>query len=257
MHPARTLAFPSTHVGRRVDVFAEVPSTNDLLPPDADPGTVVVADHQTAGRGQYGRTWLTRPGEALLMSVFLDPPAAVRRPVVLTAWAAVGVAEAVAELTGQQAAIKWPNDLLVNGKKVCGILIEQRAKVAVGVGLNLNQTAAEFAERGLPEATSLHLLSGRTFDRDAVLGVVLAKLDAEYARLADGSPAMLEAGWRWRLGLLGKAVTAELFDGTAVGGRVRQIGFDGVELESDDGHFRVLKPEAVRGLKVGFIAAGT
>jgi BirA family biotin operon repressor/biotin-[acetyl-CoA-carboxylase] ligase len=249
MFPARTLTFPTAHVGRRVDLFAELPSTNDLLPPDAESGTVVVADHQTAGRGQYGRTWLTRPGEALLMSVFLDPPAAVRRPVVLTAWAAVGVAEAIAELTGLQAAIKWPNDLLVSGKKVCGILIEQRAMVAVGVGLNLNQTAEQFAERGLPDATSFQMLTGRTFDRDAVLGVVLAKLDAEYSRLANGSPAILEGGWRWRLGLLGKAVTAELFDGTAVSGRVRQLGFDGVELESDDGVFRVLKPEAIRGLK--------
>jgi BirA family biotin operon repressor/biotin-[acetyl-CoA-carboxylase] ligase len=249
MTPARTLAFPTTHVGRRVDVYAGVASTNDLLPPDADPGTVVVADHQTAGRGQYGRTWLSRPGEALLMSVSLDPPAAVRRPVLLTAWAAVGVAEAVAELTGVQAAIKWPNDLLVSGKKVCGILIEQRAMVAVGVGLNLNQTAEQFADRGLPDATSLQMLTGRTFDRDAVLGVVLAKLDAEYSRLANGSPAMLEAGWRWRLGLLGKSVTAELFDGATVTGRVRQLGFDGVELESDDGAFRVLKPEAIRGLK--------
>lgn len=249
MFPDRSLAFPTSHVGRRVDLFAELTSTNDRLPPGAQSGTVVVADHQTAGRGQYGRSWLTRPGEALLMSVFLDPPAAVRRPVVLTAWAAVGVAEAIAELTGVQAAIKWPNDLLVSGKKVCGILIEQRGMVAVGVGLNLNQTAEQFAERGLPDATSLGLLTGRTFDRDAVLGVVLAKLDAEYSRLANGSRVMLEAGWRWRLGLLGKAVTAELFDGTAVCGRVRQLGFDGVELESDDGAFRVLKPEAIRGLK--------
>jgi len=250
MHPVRTLTFPTAHIGRRADLFADVPSTNDLPPTDGESGAVVVADHQTAGRGQYGRAWLTRPGEALLMSVFLDPPAAVRRPVVLTAWAAVGVAEAVAELTGLQAAIKWPNDLLVSGKKVCGILIEQRGLVAVGVGLNLNQSADEFAERGLPEATSLAMLTGRSFDRDAVLGVVLAKLDAEYARLTAGPPALLEAGWRWRLGVLGKGVRAELFDGTAVSGRVRQVGFDGVELESDDGTLRVLKPEAVRGLKV-------
>lgn len=250
MHPTRSLTFPTAHVGRRVDLFAEATSTFDLLPSDADSGTVVVADHQTAGRGQYGRVWITRPGEALLMSVFLDPPAAVRRPVVLTAWAAVGVAEAVAELTGAQAAIKWPNDLLVNGKKVCGILIEQRAMVAVGLGLNLNQTAEEFAERGLPGATSLAMLASRPFDRDAVLEVVLKKLDAEYTRLANGQPAMLEAGWRWRLGLLGKTVTAESFDGTVASGRVRQISFDGVELETDAGAFRVLRPEALRGIKL-------
>jgi BirA family biotin operon repressor/biotin-[acetyl-CoA-carboxylase] ligase len=252
MHPAHTFALPTAHVGRRIDVFGEVSSTNDLLPPDAESGTVVVADYQTAGRGQYGRTWLTRPGEALLMSVFLDPPPAVRRPVVLTAWAAVGVGEAIAELTGVQAAIKWPNDLLVYRAKVCGILIEQRVMVAVGIGLNLNQSAVEFADRGLPHAISLGMIAGRPFDRDAVLEVVLKKLDAEYARLVDGAPAMLEAGWRWRLGLLGKSTTAELFDGTTVSGRVRQIGFDGVELESDDGAFRVLRPEAVRGL----VAAG-
>ncbi|MCU0704004.1 MAG: biotin--[acetyl-CoA-carboxylase] ligase [Fimbriiglobus sp.] len=248
MVPVRTLSFPTTHIGRRVDVFAELPSTNDHPPPEP-PGSAVVADHQSAGRGQYGRAWLTRPGEALLLSVFLDPPTTVRRPVVLTAWAAVGVAEAVAELTGIQPAIKWPNDVLVGGKKVCGILIEQRVRVAVGLGLNLNQSAADFVDRGLPDATSLAMLAGRPFDRDAVLGVVLAKLDTEYARVAAGSMAMLEAGWRWRLGLLGNEVTAELFDGSVMHGRLRQVGFDGVELACDDGPAgRVLRPEAVRKL---------
>src|SRR5439155_21260352 len=92
--------------------------------PDAD-GLVLVADDQLAGRGQYGRVWQSRPGSSLLMSVVLRPPPELRRPVVLTAWAAVAVADAIRALTGAQSRIKWPNDLLIRGKQVCGILIEQ------------------------------------------------------------------------------------------------------------------------------------
>ena len=115
---------------RRVVVFDSVDSTNSVAAALADPaddGLVVIAGHQTAGRGRFGRVWQSRPGVSLLTSVVLFPPAELRRPAVLTAWAAVAVGEAVFALTGVQAKVKWPNDLLIRGKKVCGILIEQRA----------------------------------------------------------------------------------------------------------------------------------
>jgi BirA family biotin operon repressor/biotin-[acetyl-CoA-carboxylase] ligase len=244
--PRETLHFDTRHVGRRVQLFDELSSTNDTAAGE-EPGTVVVADFQSAGRGQYGRVWQAKPGTSLLLSVVVAPPPELRRPVILTAWAAVAVADAVFRLTGQQAKIKWPNDLLVRGKKVCGILIEQRAATVVGIGLNLNQTAAEFAVAGLPDATSLAILAGQPIDSRAALAAVVRHLDDEYDRLMSGERVPLEADWKWRIGLLGRQVVAERSDGSTVVGRLRDLSFDGIELESDGG-IRVLKPEEVRHL---------
>lgn len=234
-------------------VYDAVTSTNDVAAElAADPqnaGAVVLADFQTAGRGQYGRAWASRPGCSLLASVLLFPPAELNRPVVLTAWAAVAVGEAVRELTGVQVRIKWPNDLLVRGKKVCGILIEQHRGTVIGIGLNLNQSADDFAAAGLPDAGSLAIAAGSPIDPGAAARVLVHRLDDEYDRLLAGERAALEADWKWRVGLLGRHVTAELADGTTATGRLREMGFDGLELEVGDGAFRVLTPETVRQLR--------
>src|SRR5206468_7692987 len=89
---------------------------------------VVLAREQTAGRGQHGRAWQAPAGSSVLLSVLLCPPPALRRPALLTAWAAVSVCETILQLTGLQAKIKWPNDVLIRGRKVCGILIESKAQ---------------------------------------------------------------------------------------------------------------------------------
>jgi BirA family biotin operon repressor/biotin-[acetyl-CoA-carboxylase] ligase len=248
--PADVWSLETGHIGRRVLVFDQLPSTNDhaaaLAADPANAGTAVVARFQSAGRGQHGRTWVSRPGTSLLMSVLVAPPPAVARPVILTAWAAVAVAEAVFDLTGRRPGIKWPNDLLAEGRKVCGILTERGVGTVVGIGLNLNQTADEFAAAGLPAATSLAEIAGRPFELRPTAGAVLRRLDEGYARLLAGDRDTLGAGWRRGLGLLGRSVVAELTDGTAVGGRVREIGFDGIELEVGDRAVRVLMPEFVR-----------
>lgn len=250
--PRETWHFDTRHVGQRVLAFESLPSTNDyaaaLAADPANAGTVVVADFQTAGRGQYGRVWQSRPGCSLLASVLLFPPPELARPVVLTTWAAVATAEAIRHMTGVQARIKWPNDLLIHGKKVCGILAEKKAGTVVGIGLNLNQTAADFADAGLPDATSLALAAGTEFDPQTAAAVLVRRLDEEYDRLLAGERVALEADWKWRVGLLGRHVVAELADGSAVAGRLREMGFDGIELEHGDGAFRVLTPEAVRHL---------
>lgn len=249
----RTWQLDTRHVGRRVLVFDSVASTNDVAAElAADPGnagTVVIADQQTAGRGQYGRVWHSRPGTSLLMSVLLAPPEELRRPVVLTAWAAVGVGEAIRTLTGVQAKLKWPNDLLVRGKKVCGILIEQGAGTVAGVGLNLNQSADDFAAAGLPEATSLGLSTGASIDPRAAAVAVIRRLDEEYDRLLAGERVPLESDWKWRLGLLGRQVVAELTDGSVLGGRLRDLSFDGVEIERGEFAVEVVRPEFVRQLR--------
>src|SRR5205823_13667955 len=131
-------------------------------------------------RGQCGRTWQSPAGATMQPSVTLDAPPELRRPVVLTAWAAVAVAETVRKVTNIPARIKWPNDVLLHGRKVAGILIEQKSIVVAGVGLNVNQSAEQFAAAGLHEAGSLTSVTGRSFARDDVARHLLAELDTDY-----------------------------------------------------------------------------
>ena len=180
----------------------------------------------------------------MLLSVLLVPPPALRRPAILTAWAAVSVCETIRELTGLQARIKWPNDVLIRGRKVCGILIEQGRGTVAGIGLNVNQGADTFAADGLTEAASLALLTGQERDVHAVARHLLHQLDEQYHTLCTGDLTTLEACWKWRLGLLGKPVVAECVDGLHTG-TLRDVTWDAVELARADGLTESLRPEAV------------
>jgi BirA family biotin operon repressor/biotin-[acetyl-CoA-carboxylase] ligase len=257
-HPSEEWQLPTRRVGRRVLVFDRLDSTSNraaaLALDPANDGTAVLAREQTAGRGQYGRTWLCPAGAGVLLSVLVFPPLPLRRPALLTAWAAVSVCEAVRTATGLEAGIKWPNDVLVRGRKVCGILIEQAlgpggaGGTVVGIGLNVNQEAAAFAAAGLTEAASLAVFTGATQPTDDVARRLLGHLDAEYERLCQGDHAALESCWKGRLGLLGKAVVAECHDGCHRG-RLVDVGWDGVHLGLPDGGLLRLWPEAVRHLR--------
>jgi BirA family biotin operon repressor/biotin-[acetyl-CoA-carboxylase] ligase len=253
------------HIGRRVRVFDCVDSTNSLAASLAhDPaqdGLVILADEQTAGRGQHGRTWLCAPGTGVLLSVLLFPPPALRRPALLTAWAAVSVCETIHKSTGLPANIKWPNDVLIHGRKICGILIEQARGTVAGIGLNVNQSAADFEEAGLPEAGSLTERAGpnsatnHRLDRDHVARCLIGQLDEEYQRICQGDLATLEACWKRRIGLLGKPVIAECLDGT-FRGRLREITWEGLELELPDGKRLCKQPELVRQLQADTAVEG-
>lgn len=246
--PREEWHFDTRHLGRSVLVFDELDSTNDqasrLREQPVSEGAAVIALHQTAGRGRFGRVWRSRRGAALLLSVAFHPPTELRRPSVLTAWAAVAVAEAVERLTALDPVIKWPNDLLVNGRKICGILIEQGVATIVGIGLNLNQTREEFDDAGLPLAASLASLSGMTVELKIAAESVLRSLDDEYhALLADRSS--VEEKWRSRSGLLDREVDVECSDGSRLAGRLVRQTFDELELEIASGGRVHLPPEAV------------
>jgi BirA family biotin operon repressor/biotin-[acetyl-CoA-carboxylase] ligase len=251
---------PPRHIGRRHIHLDVTDSTNSRAAEFAhDPayaGTVVTADLQSQGRGQHGRVWQSPPGTNVLLSALLFPPPELRRPAVLTAWAAVVVAETVLQVTGEQPRIKWPNDVLVRGKKVCGILIEGGTNPAagtphfvVGIGLNVNQSADDFVRMDLPHATSLSVLVGQRLDVRGITQLLIRNLDAEYDRLLTDGRAAVEECWAWRIGLVGQPVTAELMDATEVRGRLAGLGFDGVRLEQSDGTVRSLLPEEVRHLR--------
>jgi BirA family transcriptional regulator, biotin operon repressor / biotin---[acetyl-CoA-carboxylase] ligase len=240
-----------THrIGRRVLVYDVVDSTNNLaaaLATDpANDGVAILASRQTAGRGQHGRTWQTPAGSAVLLSVLCFPPPPVRRAAVLTAWAAVAVCETVRDITGSAPTIKWPNDVLIDGRKICGILTEQSRGTVIGIGLNVNQSAEDFAAAGLPEATSLRLQTRRNLECADVARLLLWHLDKEYERLLAGDLTTLQEKWRTAAGLVGFHVRAECSDGM-VQGRLLDMAFEGVLLEVG-GETRFLIPEAVQRL---------
>src|ERR1043165_6060501 len=151
------------------------------------------------------------------MSLLLFPPPNLRRPVLLTAWAAVSVCETIHKLTNLPPMIKWPNDVFLGGKKVCGILIEQRTTghaehplaTVVGIGLNLTQSAQMFEQAALPLAGSLLSVSGITFPYEDVVRELIRQLDEQYHLLIEDAGDTLESLWNSWLGLLGKEVIVE------------------------------------------------
>jgi BirA family biotin operon repressor/biotin-[acetyl-CoA-carboxylase] ligase len=172
---------------------AECPSTQDALRDPALPeGAVAATDHQTAGRGRAARRWEDEPGTALLFSSLLRPPTGA--PVAqLSLVCALAVAETVEEAAGRAAALKWPNDVHVDGRKLAGILLEAReAAVICGIGLNVNQGESALPPDARTPPTSLRVLTGRVHDRPALLAAVLRRLEQRYDTwLADGLAPLL------------------------------------------------------------------
>jgi len=249
--PCDVWVLPTGGRSPRVFVFDELPSTNstatELARTEAVP-FAVLARFQTAGRGQYGRAWLAPPDSSLLLSWAVRLPAELARPVALTALTTVAVAETVYSLTGIPTMIKWPNDILLRGKKVCGTLIEQTTATIIGIGLNLNQTPDDFSHAGLDAATSLRVLTGRVFEVRNVAECLLGKLIDELDRLHAGDTVSLEASWKSRFGLLGQPVVIECHDGSRVVGRLRNLAFECVELDTQHGTLRVI-PESIRQIR--------
>jgi len=253
--PAEVWQLDTQRLGRRVQVHASISSTNDLawqLAADpASDGLAILAHEQTAGRGTQGRRWQCPAGAGVLLSVILAPPPALRRAVILTAVGAVAVCETIRTQANLQARIKWPNDVLLGGKKVCGILTESRLiagrfVTVCGIGLNVNQPPAAFAAPELAQGTALAIAAGRAFETTALARQLLRHLDDEYQRLLAGDLATLESCWKWRLGLLGRAVVATCAAGDHRG-RLREVGWQGVEIETG-GEVLCLRPELVKHL---------
>ena len=252
MKPHEEWHLETACVGRRVLVFDRLDSTNTYAlghanDPDND-GLVVLANEQTAGRGQHGRTWTCPEGGGVLMSVLVFPPAALQRPAILTAWAAVSVCELILKTTGLQARIKWPNDVLVDERKVCGILIEQTRGAVVGIGLNVNQSVDHFIAAGLSQGASLAMLTRQRFLCRNMARLLTEMLDADYGRLCQGDVRTLERHWQQRLGLLGKTVEIEATS-QQVAGRIRALTFAGLEVEMADHSIRRLLPEVVKHIR--------
>ncbi|MBI5956301.1 MAG: biotin--[acetyl-CoA-carboxylase] ligase [Chloroflexi bacterium] len=212
--------------GRRALFFPTVGSTNDLARElasrGAPEGTLVVADEQTAGRGRLGRRWLAPAGTSILLSVLYRPAWTTSEAFRLTMACSLGTAEAVKAITGLEARIKWPNDILVNGKKVGGILAElgwegERLSYAVvGLGLNVNwdvTTCPEIART----ATSLSIEAKKPIDRQGLLKAIVEAVDRCYALCLSGKSEELRGDWERHLDTLNKIVTIETEAGRVQG----------------------------------------
>jgi BirA family biotin operon repressor/biotin-[acetyl-CoA-carboxylase] ligase len=222
---------PTKVIGRPLLRHARVGSTNDLVKQraragDAE-GLVILAEEQTAGRGRQGRGWVAPPGSSLTLSLLLRPywipPADT---FALTMLAGVALCEATEETTSLQAALKWPNDLLLPARpgappdthKAAGVLSEFELEddrilwVVVGMGINVNWSPSGVVDgRDLAQvATSLADAAGRPIDRAALLRALLSRLDARYLALRQGRREELFTAWRGRLATLGQAVMVRL-----------------------------------------------
>jgi BirA family biotin operon repressor/biotin-[acetyl-CoA-carboxylase] ligase len=197
-------------VGRRIAVWNRVTSTNDLAAraavSAANEGLVVLAEEQTAGRGRRGRNWSAPPRSSILMSVLLFPPESLADPPWLTALGAVATAEVVSEWTGRAAAIKWPNDVRVDGRKIAGILVERGEGAVVGIGLNANLTLDDMPDALRDVVTSLQILLGRAVDRSNLARDLIRRLDALYEQSRREGGGSLTPLWRGRSEHLGRQV---------------------------------------------------
>ncbi len=167
--------------GRTFRHAESCPSTQRLLEADDPEGAVAVAEVQTEGRGRLGRIWHAPAGTAILASVLLRPDVDPSRLPELSIVAGRAVSEALSAETGVEATVKFPNDVLVGGRKIAGILAEaSEGRVVLGIGINVNQTAEQLPADTTTEATSLRVETGTVADRAPVLAAVLERLESEY-----------------------------------------------------------------------------
>ena len=259
---------------RTIEWVAETGSTQaDVLALARDgaaEGAVVVADHQTGGRGRAGRTWQAPPATSILASLLLRPPAPVAG--LVTALVGLSAADAIASVAGFRPDLKWPNDLVVDGddgrtRKLAGILAEadwpagadiasgwrapkatERVSVVAGIGINVNWPAAVPDElRDI--AIACNHVTGHDHDREAIVVALLVALDAAYQSLLDDGPGPTVERWRASLSTLGRPVRVDLGT-TDVHGRAVDVTDGGhLVVETTDGERRTFAVGDVHHLR--------
>jgi BirA family transcriptional regulator, biotin operon repressor / biotin---[acetyl-CoA-carboxylase] ligase len=183
-------ALGSAVIGREIIVLDQTGSTNDAIlqiaTPDSKDGLILFAEHQTAGRGQRGNRWESAAGKGLWFSILLRSRIEINRSPLLTAWAAETISEAIENEFSLKAAIKLPNDVQIDGRKVAGVLVEMRARekaphsAIVGIGINVNQALEDFPKELQSRAISLAIALDRQVDRQNFAIALLRSLDRSY-----------------------------------------------------------------------------
>ena len=239
-------------LGRSWRALGECASTNDEAAAwaraGAPAGAVVVAETQTRGRGRQGRVWHSPPGAALFFSVVLRPPLPPMKVPPLTLAAGVALAETAARFEVMPS-LKWPNDLLVDGRKAAGILTESACQggrlehviVGIGVNLNVDQFPPELAEI----ATSLHRARGRTIDRSELAAVLCERLEVWHDRFVAGGAGEVVGAWKSFARFFGRRVEVALGN-ERVAGVAEDLDEDGaLRLRTERGIVRVMAGEVI------------
>jgi len=233
-------------VGRDIRVFEQTTSTNDVIEKlardEVKEGIVVFAESQTKGRGRLGRTWLSPARKGLWFSVLLRPDLRPPETTRLTVASAAALRRAIQSETGLAPEIKWPNDILIRGKKVAGILTELSAEldrvkhVILGIGVDVNLGTNEFPTELRKTATSLKIEAGQTISRPELATAILRELDHDYARVGDNQFAAVADEWEAHCTTIGRAVTIRVGD-RKISGRAESLGEDGaLRLRTEHGH---------------------
>lgn len=227
-------------IGRVIQVFENTTSTNDVLEKFArdgvKEGVVVFAESQTKGRGRLGRKWISPERKGLWFSVLLRPALRPQEATQLTVASATALRRAIEAETGLHPQIKWPNDILIGGKKVAGILTELGAEVdrvkhiILGIGVDVNLDAGELPAELRKTATSLKLEAGETISRADLAVAILRELDADYARICGGKFPAVADEWEAHCATIGKNVTVFLGD-RKIRGRAESLDDDGALLD--------------------------
>ena len=238
---------PVKSVGHTILRLEEVPSTNTLVLEDPslldNHGLVVIARHQTAGRGRMGRKFASVPGAQLLFSVVLHSAMPAEALAVSSLVSGLAVAEAIAALLALEPVLKWPNDVYVGQRKVCGILVEMKPgnegqhRIVIGIGINCQGAPRDFPPELQDKLTTLAWETKAPVDSEALLQAVLSRLDTDFRRLEAGGRVPLLDEWRKRAWLQGRRVRF-LLD------RQRREGT--ADAITDEGHLVILIDDGTR-----------
>jgi BirA family transcriptional regulator, biotin operon repressor / biotin---[acetyl-CoA-carboxylase] ligase len=233
-------------IGRDIQVFEQTTSTNDVIEKLArdgvKEGVVVFAESQTKGRGRLGRKWVSPAHKGLWFSILLRPALRPQEATQLTVASATALRRAIQSETRLKPEIKWPNDILIGGKKVAGILTELSAEVdrvkhiILGIGVDVNLDANEFPAELKKSATSLKIESGEVISRAELAVAILRELDFDYARICGGKFPAVADEWESCCATIGKNVTVHIGD-HKIRGRAESLDDDGaLLLRTEHGH---------------------
>jgi len=216
-------------IGQKIYVYNKTSSTNDVALSLAKKhdmeGVVILAEGQTKGRGRLGRVWFSLPQKCILCSIILKSNMLSERLNLLTIGASVAISKAIRKTTFLPAYIKWPNDVVIKEKKVCGILAEKRKTktgfIVIGFGINVNLDAEDFSLDLCDKATSLKMECAKKVSRVELVQKVLFEIEKVYLSLKEGEGSLLFEEWQEMSSILGKQVRAtlqnEVVEGQALG----------------------------------------
>ena len=233
-------------IGSNIIFLPEIDSTNDLIKKylinNISEGIVVVSETQTRGRGRQGRSWHSPPETGIYLSTLLKPDLEMSKLSIITLLAGVAAILTINEFSNQNAYLKWPNDILIDSKKVCGLLCEIIKKnreldgVIIGIGINVNQIPEQFPDHLKNIATSIRIVNGFPIDRLAVIQSFLTNLDCEYQTYLDEGESSVIKKWSLNTKLFGKKVSIKHGSNVTTGSAMRLDELGRLVLLLDNGH---------------------